>query len=202
MKLAIADPPYLGRAVMFYGEQDAHGMNVGGNINPVRKADRHPDAAVWDDPFAHKQMVHELMRDYEGWAIAMVPDSLRHYLQWVPERTRIAVWHNPRTMPAGQHPRRRWEPVLVYVPEGRRRIIDVKGPHVGDVLSAPNISGNVDTFAGAKPEAWTRWVLDMLGYDDEQDTVTDLFAGSGAVQRVIDTPTLTMEWNAQEPVIF
>jgi hypothetical protein len=197
MKLAIADPPYLGRAVLFYGEHD---RNMGsGSINPISRADTHPDAAVWDDPFAHKQMVSELMRDYDGWAIAMVPDSLRHYLQWVPERTRVAVWHDPQVMPSGQHPRRRWEPVLVCVPEGRRRIIDVKGPHVGDVLTAPHGSSG---FAGAKPEAWTRWVLDMLGYDDEQDTVTDLFAGSGAVQRVIDTPTLTMEWNAQESVIF
>jgi hypothetical protein len=34
---------------------------------------------------------------------------------------------------------------------------------------------------GAKPRAWTRWVLDMLGYDPESDTVDDLFPGSGAV---------------------
>jgi hypothetical protein len=36
-------------------------------------------------------------------------------------------------------------------------------------------------FAGAKPRAWTRWVLDMLGYDPDEDTVDDLFHGSGAV---------------------
>jgi hypothetical protein len=192
MKLAIADPPYLGRSVMFYGEKNVANMNVGGNINPITKADVHPDAAVWDDPASHRGLVQRLVDEFDGWAIAMVPDSLRHYLQWVPERTRVAVWHDPRVMPAGQHPRRRWEPVLVYVPEGRRRIVDVKGPHVGDVLTTPHGSGS---FAGAKPHAWTRWVLDMLGHDEASDTVDDLFSGSGAVQRVIDTPTLPMVWS-------
>jgi hypothetical protein len=36
-------------------------------------------------------------------------------------------------------------------------------------------------FVGAKPPAWTRWVLDALGYDPERDEVVDLFNGSGAV---------------------
>ena len=36
-------------------------------------------------------------------------------------------------------------------------------------------------FVGAKPDAWTRWVLDMLGYQPGDDEVDDLFPGSGAV---------------------
>lgn len=36
-------------------------------------------------------------------------------------------------------------------------------------------------FVGAKPARWTRWVLDALGYDPAEDTVADLFPGSGAV---------------------
>ena len=36
-------------------------------------------------------------------------------------------------------------------------------------------------FVGQKPRQWTRWVLDMLGYDPETDTVDDLFHGSVAV---------------------
>lgn len=34
---------------------------------------------------------------------------------------------------------------------------------------------------GAKPRPWTRWVLDMLGYDQDADSVDDLFPGSGSV---------------------
>lgn len=177
MRLAIADPPYLGRAVMFYGERSTKDFNVGGRINPTFKADVHPDAERWDDPATHEALVGDLVANYDGWAIAMLPDSLVHYLSWVPPRTRIAVWHDPRVMPTGAHPRRRWEPVLVHTPEGRRRVIDVDTP-IGDVLTCVHPGG---AFAGAKPPAWTRWVLDMLGYDAETDTVDDLFAGSGAV---------------------
>ena len=177
MKLCIADPPYLGTAEMFYGARAMGAMNVGGNINQTFKADRHPDAHQWDDPEKHREMVEMLCRDYDGWAIAMLPDSLRHYLQWVPKVTIVAVWHDPRVMPTGRHPRRRWEPVLVKRAEGRRRVVDVPTP-VGDVLTCSHGSGS---FAGQKPPQWTRWVLDMLGYDAEIDIVDDLFHGSGAV---------------------
>ena len=177
MKLCIADPPYLGKAELFYGERDLAQMNFGGNINQTFKADRHPEAHLWDSPDMHRDMVARLTAEYDGWAIAMIPSSLRHYLQWVPEDVVIAVWHDPRVMPTGRHPRRRWEPVLVSRPEGRRTVNAVPTP-VGDVLTTPHPSGS---FAGQKPRAWTRWVLDMLGYDPETDTVDDLFHGSGAV---------------------
>lgn len=178
MKLCIADPPYLGRAEMFYGATRVDNMNAGARsaINPMRKADNHPDAHLWDNPETHRELVERLCCDYDGWAISMVPDNLRHYLQWVPVDTRIAVWHDPQAMPTGTHPRRRWEPVLVRRAEGRRRTVDVPWP-VGDVLT---VGHGRRGFAGAKPSEWTRWVLDMLGYQDG-DTVDDLFPGSGAV---------------------
>lgn len=181
MRLCIADPPYLGKAEMFYGAKRKANMNEGGRINPTYKADVHPEACEWDIPERHRQMVERLIAEYDGWAIAMIPSSLREYLQWVPQRTRIAVWHDPRVMPTGSHPRRRWEPVLVYVPDGRRKVTNVPNP-VGDVLTCPHPGGS---FAGQKPRAWTRWVLDMLGYDPETDTVDDLFKGSGSVSAEI-----------------
>jgi hypothetical protein len=165
-------------------------MNVGGNINRVHKADCHPEAAAWDDPEKHRELVAQLVDGYDGWAIAMVPENLYDYLQWVPRRTRIAVWNDPNVMPTGSHPRRRWEPVLVFVPEGRRRIGDVPGPHVSDVLTEAHRGAS--GFAGAKPTAWTRWVLDMMGWDPEADTVDDLFPGSGAVQAVLDQHRLPL----------
>jgi len=183
MRLAIADPPYLGKARMFYGAERMDNMNANATarINPTRKADYHPEAWVWDTPEKHQELVDKLVAEYDGWAIAMIPDSLTHYLQWVPADTRIAVWHDPRVMPTGSHPRRRWEPVLVYAPKGRRRVVDVTNP-VGDVLTCPHPSGS---FAGSKPPQWTRWVLDMMGYDQDADIVDDLFGGSGAVSNEI-----------------
>lgn len=177
MRLCIADPPYLGTAEMFYGAGDVARMKFQGSISQTFKADIHPDARLWDDPEKHREMVEMLCRDYDGWAIAMVPTSLRYYLQWVPTDVIVAVWHDPNVMPSGRHPRRRWEPVLVRRPEGRRRVIDVPIA-VGDVLTCTH---GASSFAGQKPPRWTRWVLDMLGYNPETDTVDDLFHGSGAV---------------------
>lgn len=190
MKLAIADPPYLGKAVMWYGEQSTAPLNVGGTIGLGRdkgqafKPDQHPDAAVWDDPARHRALVAELVDEFDGWVIALLPDNLYDYLTWVPRDTRIAVWHDPITMPTGAHPRRRWEAVLVSRCPGRRRVLDVPIA-VGDVLTCQhpkNGFGNGEsTFAGRKPRQWVEWVLAMLGYCPTHDTVDDLFHGSGAV---------------------
>ena len=74
----------------------------------------------------------------------------------------------------------RWEAVILRQPDARRAY--GTGHATGDVLSAPHpMSG----FVGAKPAAWTRWVLDMLGYQPG-DEVDDLFPGSGAVQRAME----------------
>lgn len=40
-------------------------------------------------------------------------------------------------------------------------------------------------FIGAKPDAWTRWVLASLCFDARQDDVVDLFHGSGSVSAVV-----------------
>lgn len=192
MKLCIADPPYLGYGSMWYGpasltpEQSAQTRPVdnrrtphmgGGNINPPRKADIHPDAHLWDDPAMHRDLVVRLCRDYDGWAVAMNPGNLADYLTWTPQPYRVACWVKPNAMPTRSRPIRSWEPVVLRVPDGRRRPIEGRPP-VRDYIVAPKPQG---AFAGAKPPAWTRWVLDMLGYDPETDTVDDLFAGSGAV---------------------
>jgi hypothetical protein len=179
MKLCIADPPYLGLANMFYGDSTAYESNH--NWGGTRqRPDHHPDAAEWDNPETHRLMVERLIAEYDGWAIAMVPSSLWHYMQWVPQATRVAVWHDPAVMPGGTHPRRRWEPVMVYVPKCRRNIQQIPPMRrVGDVMTCRHPSGGA--FAGRKPAAWTRWILNMLGYNHETDTVDDLFPGSGAV---------------------
>lgn len=183
MKLAIADPPYLGRGASLYGP-DAKTFPHGGlraGAGRRQPGDGHPDAAEWDNPDKHRQLCEQLDR-YDGYAIAMNPDNLWHYLQWLPERTRVAAWVKPNPFPAG-HVVRSWEPVLVKIPHRTRE----RSMQARDALVAP--SGNPGLI-GAKPGAWTRWVLDMLGYDPETDTVDDLFGGSGAVTAEINQGTL------------
>jgi hypothetical protein len=174
MRLAIADPPYLGRAVRWYGQG---GCGDGGGFG---QADNHKEAAKWDDPQAHIDLVKNLEANYDGWCIAMSVHSLSTYLSVVETDSRngirVAVWHKPSSYPSGSRIANVWEPVVVRVPRQRRG--RSSGLNINDVFTAsPQGVG----FVGAKPPAWTRWVLDLMGYDPESDTVDDLFAGSGSV---------------------
>lgn len=194
MKLAIADPPYppqyserydtadgsprlvtRSRARRWYGDGP---RDRGGN----RPADFHPAAGEWDDPARHRQLLEQLLDEYDGWAIATTPDGLDHYRP-LPVPARILVWHKLRPLPTAHRVATTWEPVILFPPRGRRarpagQQLRVYGDQVPDVLAcAPPGAG----FAGAKPARWTRWVLDALGYESDQDTVDDLFPGSGAV---------------------
>ena len=175
MRLCIADPPYLGRAVRWYGPG---GCGDGGGEG---QADQHPYAYLWDQPSTHHDLVRDLDDRFDGWAIAMSAHSLSTYLQVVDTDSRngvrVAVWHKPNAGPSGSRIHGCWEPVLVRVPEGRRGRADGL-PATRDVLTANSAKQG---FTGSKPPSWTRWVLDMMGYDAEADTVTDLFHGSGAV---------------------
>lgn len=186
MRLAIADPPYppqfserhdtadgsarittRSRARRWYGD----GPRDRGGVKP---ADFHPDAGEWDDPARHRLLLEQLLDEYDGWAIATCSDGLHHYGQ-LPIPARVLAWVKPRAMPTAHHIATGWEPVIVYPPKGRRAR---RGAQVPDVLVAPALGSG---FIGAKPPAWTRWVLDALSYDPDTDELVDVFPGSGAV---------------------
>jgi hypothetical protein len=175
MKLVIADPPYLGRARRWYGEGRGHSGGRG-------RADLHDESTQWDTPEAHMSLIEQLEETADGWAVAMSPDSLPLYLAHVPTGTRVAVWARANGIPSGSRIRAVWEPVLVKTPKAR--IAHGTGASTDDLLTAGIPAGG---FAGRKPEAWTHWVLDMLGYDPALDVVEDLFAGTGAVSDAIAT---------------
>ena len=89
-------------------------------------------------------------------------------------------------MPSGARVMNVYEPVIVRIPEGRK---SSTGCDIfpRDSVTIARINNG---FPGAKPTAWTQWILDMLGYDAETDTVDDLFEGSGAVKNALRQPTL------------
>lgn len=180
MRLAIADPPYLGRAARWYGPA---GRGSGGGRH---RADEHDGAAEWDDPARHTALVAQLRAGYDAWAIAAGPASLPVYLAAAPD-ARVMIWHRRNAPPAGSRLRPCWEAVLVCTP----RKAYGTGPPVDDVLDR---AGQRAGFAGSKPAGWTRWVLDALGYDPDTDTVTDLFAGSGSVAAALRQDVLPMGW--------
>jgi len=191
MRLAIADPPYppmfstrrdlaaggerivsRSRATRWYGEAPR-------SSSDLAPADFHPDAGRWDSLDEHRRLLLDLLDEYDGWAIATTPDGLGAYAP-LPIAARIMAWHKPRALPGAHRIRSHWEPVIVYVPEGRRSRLEGTVPDVL-VCNPPQIN-----FAGAKPAEWTRWVLDALGYAPGEDEVVDLFPGSGSVARAID----------------
>jgi hypothetical protein len=184
VKLAIADPPYLGRADRWYGDGRGSGRprTAGGyQGRNGRKPDYHPDAKRWDDPAAHVELVERLTAEYDGWAVAGHATTTALLLAAAPQGAQLAIWGRPNGIPGGARVVNSWEPVVIYVPRERRD--RATGLRVRDMLVAPV---RRQGFLGSKPPEWTRWVLDMLGFDPSQDDVTDVFAGSGAVAAAAD----------------
>jgi hypothetical protein len=180
VKLAIADPPYppfigsggrKNRASRWYG--------TGQRSRKDRPADVHGQAAEWDDPARHKQLLDELVAGYDGFAIATSPDGLAAY-GTLPVAARIMAWVKPNAMPGAHRLKSSWEAVILLPPMGRRSNRGGVGI-MSDVLCEPQPG----RFPGMKPEAWTRWVLSAMSYDAETDTVTDLFPGSGSVANAV-----------------
>lgn len=191
MRLAIADPPY---PPLFSERADAAGGALRITVRSRSRrwygdgprsstdsppADFHPEAGRWDNLSEHRKLIETLVLEYDGWAIATTPDGLGAYHP-LPIGADIMVWHRPTALPGGGRLIRRWEPVIVFIPEERR---GRGGTRVSDVLTA---TAPARGFVGSKPAVWTRWVLDALGYNPDVDELVDLFPGSGAVGRAAD----------------
>lgn len=181
MNLALADPPYppfigsggrKNRASRWYG--------TGQRSAKDRPADYHPSAAEWDNPARHRSLLEQLLDVADGFAISTSPDGLAAYGE-LPREARIAVWVKPNATPGSHRMRSLWEPVIVYVPAGRRS-------NRGGVGMVPDVwTGNAPRtgFPGAKPSGYTRWLLDCLTYLPHEDRVWDVFHGSGAVTSTV-----------------
>jgi hypothetical protein len=162
-ELAYADPPYLGCSKLY---------------------PEHPDAAKWDSVEAHRDLLWKLDNEYDGWAYSLSSPSLKHILPEAPPSARIASWVKPfAAYKKNVRIAYTWEPVL-FVP-GRDRSKD--GAPVGrDHLSEPITLKK--GLTGAKPEAFCRWILELLGFV-RGDSLDDLFPGTGVMDRVVQSVT-------------
>jgi hypothetical protein len=162
MKFAYADPPYLGQGKKRYGD--------------------HPEAGIWDSKEAHLDLIARLCNEFsDGWVLSCNPADLRWILPACPELTRVGAWVKPFHQIRPTSVQFAWEPVVFY---GGRKI-KLRRPMVRDWISHTTMrkTGTI----GSKPEAFNRWVLDLLGYDPNEDEVHDLFPGSGGMGRVLTT---------------
>ena len=162
MKLAIADPPYppLRQA----GGQKRRASRWYSTANPVaasdKQADNHPDAAEWDDPARHRQLLEELVAGYDGWAIATTPDGIAAYGK-LPVECRLMAWVRPNAAPGAHRLHAKWEAVIVYPPVGRRSNRNGAGS-VPNVLTAdaPRASLAPSQKRG-RAGCWMRWATTL-----------------------------------------
>jgi hypothetical protein len=153
MKFAYADPPYYGRAKEIYGKL-------------------HPNAGDWDDQATHLQLVERLCDEYpDGWALSCNSKDLRWILPYCPEDSRVGSWCKNWHQIRPTSTQWAWEPLI-----WRTTKKDPKRPMVRDWLVA-NMQTNKGT-PGSKPHEFNRWVLDLLLFDQNEDTVDDIFPGS------------------------
>jgi hypothetical protein len=159
MRLAYADPPYIGQAKRHYSN-DPSGI-------PAEEVD-------------HVKLIEQL-NTYDGWALSCSSPTLGYLLTLAPD-ARVAAWVKPfASWKPTQRVQYTWEPVIFKPtrPRGSKSV-----PSVRDYVSA-NITLRKGTH-GAKPDAFCDWILNILGYVKAEDTIDDLFPGSGSLARAIE----------------
>lgn len=173
MRFAYADPPYLG---------------VG-----YRYAEHHPEARVWDDPERHRQLIDSLSANYpDGWALSLSSTSLQTLLPMCPPDVRIASWVKPwAAFKRNVRVAYTWEPVIV---RGGRKSSTDGAPPCRDHISLPMTMRK--GLVGAKPEAFCRWVMDMLGWK-QGDEIDDIFPGTGVFGRVTEGAALELDFTQE-----
>jgi hypothetical protein len=153
MRLAYADPPYIGQARKHYAHD--------------------PRCAEVD----HAALVAQL-ETYDGWALSLSSPSLQQVLALCPSTVRVAAWVKPfAAFKLGVNPAYAWEPVI-FRPARRKR--SRTEPTVRDWLAASITMRK--GLHGAKPEAFCFWLFDLLGMQPA-DLLEDLFPGTGVVGR-------------------
>jgi hypothetical protein len=154
LRLAYADPPYPGKAWLYR---------------------EHPDYAGEVD---HAALIASLAA-YDGWALSTSAEALPAVLALCPAGVRVASWHRGERVTTSRWPLSAWEPVIYHggrqLPAESRRVDSI----VCGIAPVTTLPGRV---IGAKPPAVCRWIFDLLGAGP-QDTLDDLFPGSGSVGR-------------------
>jgi hypothetical protein len=158
VRLAYADPPYLGQAKKHYAAD--------------------PRCAEVD----HAELIARMGERYDGWALSCSSPSLRTLLPMCPEGTRVAAWVKPfHVFKKGVRPAYAWEPVLFWGGRNKNHPPPLKG---GKATTPKDFhSANITLkkgLVGAKPESFCLWVFDLLGAQPG-DTMDDLFPGTGVV---------------------
>jgi hypothetical protein len=159
MRIAYADPPYLGCCGLY--------------------AHHHPDGLCWDDLETHRALIERLSVDYpDGWALSLSSPSLRALLPICPADVRTSPWVKPfAAFKPNVNPAYAWEPIIW---RGGRTGRSRDELTVRDWISAEITLQK--GLTGAKPDRVCWWLFDLLGLQ-VGDELIDLFPGTGIVGR-------------------
>ena len=166
-RVAYADPPYPGTAVERYG---ARGREV--NV----------------------ELLLAYLDEFDGWALSTSASALRVVWNLAPH-ARCAAWAKTFAPNGWSRVRYSWEPVLFHT--DRRGLAPGERSTVWDAhVSSSDCSRGwreVDGKpGGAKPSAFTRWILDLLDWHTGDEFV-DVFPGSGSVTAAVRAQQLELE---------
>lgn len=137
------------------------------------KAHLYPEGAEVD----HVALLAEL-EGYDGWALSTDETNLQYVLSLCPEKVRVLAWCKPDAVPF-HGPWQSWEPVICRPARPDRA--QVRSYHV--VNAPPRGFCATKTFTGSKPSGFCEWIIRCLGADPDEDSLADLFPGSGAMTR-------------------
>lgn len=165
MKLAYADPPYPGQAKRHY-KNDPSGI-------PAKEVDS-------------AELLKELLKNYDGFALSTSEPGLFIIIDALPKGflrengIRSAPWVKPWS---------HFRP-FVKVQYSHEYVLfksarsNGERPSVRDFLVC-NPTRKKGTH-GAKPDEFCDWVLNLVGYWQDRDTIDDLYPGSGAFTKAIE----------------
>jgi hypothetical protein len=163
MKIAYADPPYIGQARRHYNCPEVD----------------------------HEALIQYLLCEFpDGWALSASSPSLKQILPLCPSDVRIAAWVKSFcAFKRGVRPCYAWEPVLFRGGRNQHAAVPLKG---GKQITPKDFIVCPITLkkglVGAKPEAVCRWILALLNVQPG-DEVVDIFPGTGMMGRIADIIT-------------
>lgn len=133
MRIAYADPPYLGQAKRHYSHD--------------------PRCAEVD----HKALIDRL-NTYDAWALSLSAPSLQQILALCPTDVRVGAWVKPFcAFKANVNPAYAWEPVIFRGGRKRGRDIDTLRDWVSENITLRK------GLSGVKPARFSWWVFEFLG---------------------------------------
>lgn len=158
VRFAYADPPYIGCAKMYKDHED-----YAGEVD-------------------HKALVDRLVSEFQdGWALSCHTPSLQYLLSLCPSSVRVLAWVKPfAVFKPNVGLAYAWEPVIFS--GGRKR---------GREQSTARdwVSCNITLkkgLVGVKPRDFCMWLFNAFNIQ-EGDELVDMFPGSGAVTRHLES---------------